>query len=199
MSHYPPSVLNLIRQLSKLPGIGEKSAERLVMHLLQRPRGDAEKLAHSILEMKDRLRVCASCFALSDSEICAICADPARDPHTLCVVEQPADMVAVERTGAFHGCYHVLQGALAPMEGIGPDQIRIKELLARIADGKIREIIIATGTSVEGEATASYLAERLKSRSVAVTRIASGVPMGGDLKFIDQVTLKKAMDSRHAI
>ena len=139
------------------------------------------------------------CFALSDTDICNICRDQARTSSVLCVVEQPADMVAVEKSGPYTGLYHILQGVLSPMDGIGPDNIRIKELIARIAKGKVKEVVLATSTNVEGEATAAYIAERLENYQVKVTRIASGVPMGGDLKYVDQVTLKKAMESRHTI
>ena len=199
MSHYPPSMLKLIENLSRLPGIGEKTAERLAMHILRAPRKEAEKLSRSINEIKEKIRLCSMCFALSDTDICNICRDQARTSSVLCVVEQPADMVAVEKSGSFTGLYHILQGVLSPMDGIGPDNIRIKELIARIAKGKVKEVVLATSTNVEGEATAAYIAERLENYQVKVTRIASGVPMGGDLKYVDQVTLKKAMESRHTI
>jgi len=197
MNHYPQSILNLIQSISKLPGIGEKTAERLVLHLLRAPKSEAEALSRHILDMKERVRLCEMCFALSDNARCDICRDPSRDTRSLCVVEQPADMVAIEKSGAFKGLYHILQGVLSPMDGVGPDDIRIKALLSRVAAGEIEEVVIATGTSVEGEATAAYIAEQLAGYPVKVTRIASGVPMGGDLKFIDQVTLKRAMEKRH--
>ena len=197
MNHYPKSIINLIRNISKLPGIGEKTAERLALHLLRAPRSDAEQLAGSILTMKDNVRFCTGCFSLSDDALCVICRDPSRDPGLLCVVEQPADMVAIEKSGAFSGRYHILQGVLSPMDGIGPGEIRIRELLSKAAGGDVREIILATGTGVEGEATADYIAEKLAEYPVQVTRIASEVPVGGDLKFIDQVTLKRAMEKRH--
>ena len=199
MSHYPKTVLNLIRQISKLPGIGEKTAERLAMHILRAPRSEAEQLARAILDIKDRTGLCSRCFALSDGEICDICSHPGRDHHLLCVVEYPADMVAVEKAGAFSGVYHILQGALSPMDGVGPDQLRIRELFQRIDSESIAEVVIATSTGVEGEATAAYLAEQLASRPVRVTRIASGVPIGGDLKFVDQMTLKRAMEARRDV
>ncbi|HDL08096.1 MAG TPA: recombination protein RecR [Desulfobacteraceae bacterium] len=197
MNHYPPSIINLIKQLSKLPGIGEKTAERLAMHILKISGNDAELLSRSILELKARVRLCSICFALSDNDVCHICSNPDRDKTLLCVVEQPADMVAIEKSRAFTGLYHVLQGVLSPLDGVGPDDIRIRELLSRVKDGGVKEVIIATSTIVEGDATASYLAERLKVFPVKVTRIASGVPIGGDLKYVDQVTLKRAMESRH--
>ncbi len=199
MNHYPTSIRQVIRQLSKLPGIGEKTAERLAMYILRSSRSDAEQLAKSIGELKDKVRLCSICFSLSEAEHCNICSNSARDERLLCVVEQPADMVSIEKSGAYNGRYHVLQGALSPMDGIGPDAIRIKELIARIVAGGIQEVILATGTHVEGEATASYLLGLLEKFPVKVTRIASGVPIGGDLKYIDQVTLKRAMETRHAM
>lgn len=199
MRHYPASVLNLIKNISRLPGIGVKTAERLAIHILHAPQKEAEALAGSILELKKRVRQCAICFALSDAEICTICKDPGRDSGLLCVVEQPADMVAVEKSAAFRGKYHVLSGVLSPLDGIGPDDIRIKELLTRVQKEKIKEVVLATGTNVEGEATADYLAKRLANLPVKVSRIASGVPVGGDLKYVDQVTLKRALDTRHKV
>jgi recombination protein RecR len=199
MVHYPPSIVNAVKQLSKLPGIGEKTAERLAMHILKMSVADAEQLAQSIMMLKQRVKLCSSCFALSDSDLCSICSDPARDRSLLCVVEQPADMASIEKSNAYKGLYHVLQGALSPMNGIGPDEIRIQELMERIAQGTVKEVVLATGTSLEGESTASYIADRLKKTSVKITRIASGVPIGGDLKYVDQVTLKRAMDTRHAV
>lgn len=197
MSYYPTSVLELIKNFGKLPGVGEKTAERLAMHVLRMPRADAERLARSITGVKDKVKICSRCFSLSDGDICQICSDPHRNAAILCVVEQPADMVALERSGAFKGVYHILQGVLSPMDGIGPEDIRIKELIQKVAGGGIQEIVLATSTVVEGEATAAYIAERLKGYPVRITRIASGVPMGNDLKYVDQVTLKRAMDTRH--
>jgi len=199
MNHYPSSMLKLIKNISRLPGIGEKTAERLALHLLRAPRREAEELSRGILELKDKIRLCSKCFGLSDSDLCNICSDQTRVSTILCVVEQPADMAAIEKSGSFPGLYHILSGVLSPMDGIGPDNLRIKELLSRIENNKIEEVVIATGTNVEGEATASYLAQRLKKYPVKVTRIASGVPMGGDLKYVDQVTLKIAMETRHAV
>lgn len=199
MSHYPNSILNLIRQISKLPGIGAKTAERLALHILRSPGREAEQLAGAIIDLKEKTRFCSRCYSLSDASVCRICADPHRDATLLCIVEQPADMVALEKSGAFKGLYHILGGVLSPMDGIGPDKIRVRELLARLAAEEIAEVVIATGTNVEGEATADYLASQLAKRSVRVTRIASGVPVGGDLKFVDQVTLKRAMETRHDV
>ncbi|MGD9973649.1 MAG: recombination mediator RecR [Desulfatirhabdiaceae bacterium] len=197
MNYYPSAIQNLIKRLGRLPGIGEKSAERLAMHILRSPRNEAEQLARAILDMKDKIRLCATCFGLSEGETCSLCADSRRNPGIVCVVEQPADMISIERSGAFFGRYHILQGVLSPLDGIGPDSIRIRELMARIESGGIGEVVIATSTSVEGEATAAYLHDMLQSTGVKITRIASGVPMGGDLKYVDQATLKKAMDTRH--
>jgi recombination protein RecR len=197
MQHYPQSIRNLIRRLARLPGIGEKTAERLAMHILKTSRREAEELAASISEVKEKVRLCSRCFSLSDGELCRICSDPGRDPSLLCVVEQPADMISIEKSGAYSGLYHVLSGVLSPMEGIGPEDIRIGQLLRRVREGTVKELILATGTSVEGEATASYIKEQLAGLDLKVSRIASGVPIGGDLKYVDQVTLKRALDFRH--
>jgi len=197
MQHYPKSIQDLIRSLAKLPGIGEKTAERLAVHILRRPQIEAETLAQSILAVKHSVRLCASCHGLSDAEHCQICADPCRDGSVVCVVEQPADMIAIEKSGAFKGLYHILGGALAPMEGVGPEDLRIRELLERIFNG-VKEVVLATGTSVEGESTAAYIAGQLSGSGIRVTRIASGVPVGGDLKYVDKMTLKCALDGRHA-
>jgi recombination protein RecR len=201
MNHYPASIRNLIKHLARLPGVGEKTAERLALHLLQSADHQVEELARSMLEVKQKVRLCPRCFSLSDGELCAICSNPGRDASTVCVVEQPGDMVALEKSGGFNGHYHVLSGVLSPLSGVGPDDIRIRELIDKVAAGGIREVVLATGTSVEGETTAAYIAGRLEAlpAAVAVTRIASGIPMGGDLKYIDQVTLKKAMESRRAV
>jgi len=199
MNHYPASIQQLIQSLSKFPGIGTKTAERLAMYILRAPLRDVEKLAHRIMEVKEKTRLCRLCFALSDRELCRLCSDPARDRSMICVVEQPADMVSIEKSGSWNGLYHILQGALSPIDGIGPEALRIKELMGRISAEEIKEIVLATGTSTEGESTASFLAQRLSNYSVKVSRIASGVPMGGDLKYIDQVTLRKAMDRRHGM
>lgn len=197
MSHYPTSILNLIQHIAKLPGIGEKTAERLAMHILRSPRSEVQQLSNSIMTAKENIRLCNQCFGLSDDDICQICSNPARDAGLLCVVEQPADMVAMEKSGAFNGRYHILAGVLSPMNGIGPDDIRLGELVAKIERGQIKEVVVATSTTVEGEATAAYIKERLAKFPLKVTRIASGVPIGGDLKYVDQVTLKKAMEKRH--
>ncbi len=198
MNHYPASIRTLIHHLSRLPGVGEKTAERLALHLLHAPEAAVEELARGILEVKRKVRLCVRCFSLSDQELCPLCSNPARDASRVCVVEQPGDMVAVEKSGAFNGNYHVLSGVISPLHGVGPDDIRVRELLSRVAAGGVQEIVIATGTSVEGESTAVYIAERLAVFPIRVTRIAAGVPMGGDLKFVDPVTLRKAMEARRA-
>lgn len=199
MMHYPPSIRRLIGHLQALPGIGEKTAERLALHLVRVPRKDAEALAYAILNIKEKVRLCARCFGLSDTDICGICSNPSRDASLLCVVENVSEMIAIERSGAYCGRYHILQGALSPMDGIGPNDIRIHELLLRVDEGEVQEIILATNTHLEGESTAIYLQELLEGRPVKVTRIASGVPLGGDLKYVDQMTLKRAMETRYVL
>lgn len=196
MEYYPPSLVRLIKQLSKLPGIGEKTATRLALHILRSSQEEAEMLSRSILEVKDKVRLCSTCFGLADTDPCSLCRNTNRDRSLVCVVEQPSDLVAVEKSAAFHGQYHVLHGAISPIDGIGPNNLRIKELLARVADGEIRELVLATNTNVEGEATASYLCRLLERYPVTVTRIASGVPMGSDLKYLDEVTLRRALERR---
>ena len=196
MNAYPPILTELIRRFSKLPGLGEKSAARIAMHLLQCPREDAENLARGIMEVRDRVHTCSRCFHFTDDELCAICADPGRDTGELCVVEGTADLLAIEQSGAFRGRYHVLQGVLAPLDAVGPDDIRISELMKRIDEERIKEIIIATNPSNEGEATAHYLLQLLKDRPLRITRIAYGIPMGGDLKYTDRITLERALKGR---
>jgi recombination protein RecR len=196
MEYYPPSLVRLIKHLSKLPGIGEKTATRLALHILRSSHDDAKGLSQSILEVKDNVRLCSTCFGLADRDPCGVCVNPNRDRTIVCVVEQPSDLVALEKSGAFKGLYHVLHGALSPMNGIGPDDLKTRELIARVARGEIEELILATNTNVEGEATASYLAQILKPCAVRVTRIASGVPMGSDLKYLDEVTINRAIERR---
>ncbi|MGE0082957.1 MAG: recombination mediator RecR [Desulfococcaceae bacterium] len=199
MSHYPASVLHLVKAFTRLPGIGEKTAERLTLHLLRAQPREAEELAAAILQMKQKSRLCSVCFALSDTDICRICSNPARDASLLCVVGDVDEMAAIEKSGAYFGRYHILHGLLSPMDGIGPDDIRIRELLQRIREGEVKEIVLATGTNTEGEATAAYISSRLNGHPVKVTRIASGVPLGGELRYVDQATLRKAMETRHVI
>lgn len=195
MDLYPKPVLRLIQSFSKLPGIGKKTAERLTLHLLHAKKNETKILAKALLELRKKIQLCSQCFALSEENICQICSDPSRDSTTICVVENPSDMNAIEKAHAFSGLYHVLGGALSPIDGIGPDELRIKELMQRLKHNHIQEVIIATGTNVEGESTASYIAEKLKN--IRVTRIASGIPIGGDLKFVDQLTMQKAIKGRY--
>jgi recombination protein RecR len=196
MKVHPPSLENLIRKLAKLPGLGEKSATRIAMHLLRVPREEAESLANAIQLIKTQIRTCAHCFHFTDADVCAICADSQRANGVLCVVETTADLVAIEQSGAFRGRYHVLQGVLAPLDGVGPDNLRIKELLQRLEPEGIQEVILATNPSNEGEATAHYLMKLLKDRPVRVSRIGFGIPMGGDVKYVDQVTIQRALAGR---
>jgi len=196
MNAYPPILKDLIRRLSKLPGLGEKSATRIAMFLLQGPREEVEKLAQGSHELRERVRTWPRCFHFTDGELCLICTDPGRETGELCIVESTADLLALEQAGAFKGRYHVLQGVLAPLDGVGPDDIRIRELMERLETEPITEVIIATNPSNEGEATAHYLLQLLKDRPVKVTRIAYGIPMGGDLKYTDRITLERALQGR---
>jgi len=193
---YAQPIARLIEELTKLPGVGVKTASRLVMHILRSSREDAENLARSIREVKEKIRLCSLCFNLTDQDPCRICQDPRRDGEVICVVSGPEDLMAVEKSGSFRGLYHVLHGVLSPLEGIGPKDLRIGELLSRLQGGKVKEVILATNPSVEGEATAQYLSQIIKPLAVRVTRIARGVPMGGDLQYIDQVTLSKSLENR---
>jgi len=199
MEFYPRSLVSLIKQLSKLPGIGEKTAARLALYILRSSDEDAKALSENIREVKKKIRFCSKCFGLCETDPCKICLNRSRDHTILCVVEQPNDLVALEKSGAFKGLYHVLHGALSPMSGIGPDDLRIKELIERISQDEIKEVALATNTNVEGEATASYLAQVLKGYPVRVRRKATGVPVGGDLKYLDEVTLRRAMERRESI
>ena len=195
-----PDPLNrLVAQLAKLPGIGEKTAQRLAFHILRAPGEYAVDLAQSIREVKEKVHLCTRCFALTDTELCNFCRDTRRDERLLCVVESFADLMALERTREFKGRYHVLHGVLSPLEGVGPDQLRIKELLERLGDGKAEEIILATNPDVEGEATALYLTRLLKPMGLRLSRIAQGLPMGGDMEFADQATLAKALSARRDV
>ncbi|MDA3916095.1 MAG: recombination mediator RecR [Deltaproteobacteria bacterium] len=197
MNYYPDPILKLINSLSTLPGIGKKTAERLALHILHAPDTQAATLAADIIELKTSVKLCRVCFALSDKNICKICSDPSRDQSLVCVVENPTDMAAIEKSNAFTGTYHILGGTLSPIDGICPNDIRIDELFKRTDQGKIKEVILATRTNVEGEATASYILEKLKHKKIKITRIASGIPMGGDLQYIDQLTMQKAMEKRY--
>lgn len=199
MSFYAAPIAKLIDELSKLPGVGSKTAQRLAFHILKMSSGDVEQLASAITSAKRNIRQCRVCCNITDSDVCNICANTKRDSSTICVVEDPKDVVAMEKTREFKGLYHVLNGAISPMEGIGPEEIRIKELLRRVADNDIKEIIIATNPNIEGEATAMYISRLLKPAGIMVTRIAHGIPVGGDLEYADEVTLMKALEGRREI
>ena len=196
---YEGSVQALIDELGKLPGIGPKSAQRIAYYLLKAAPEDANRLARSITEAKARVSWCRQCFNIAEGELCAFCRDERRDPAVLCVVEEPRDIVAVERTHEFRGRYHVLQGAISPIEGIGPEQLRVKELVRRLGDEAVTEVILATNPNIEGEATAMYLARLLAPLGLTVTRPASGLPVGGDLEYADEVTLGRALEGRRVV
>ena len=189
----------LIRELVRLPGIGQKTAQRLAFHLLKAEREEALRLAEAIQAVKEGVTFCRRCRNIAEGELCELCADGRRDPAIVCVVEEPRDIVAVEKTQEFHGLYHVLQGAISPIEGIGPEQLRVKELLARVDAEGIKEVILCTNPNLEGEATAMYLARLLKPLGLTVTRIASGLPVGGDLEYADELTLGRALEGRREV
>lgn len=199
MSYYAAPVARLIEEFEKLPGIGHKTAQRLAFHVLNLSLEKANNLADSIKEAKQKIKYCTTCNNLTDVDPCNICSSPNRGHESICVVEDPKDVVAMERTREFKGLYHVLHGAISPMEGIGPDDIKIKELLLRIRDGNIQEVIIATNPNIEGEATAMYISKLLKPLGIKTTRIAHGIPVGGDLEYADEVTLAKALEGRREI
>jgi recombination protein RecR len=186
----------LIQQLMRLPGIGERTAGRLAFHILRADRSFAQALAEALLAVKDETRLCSTCFALTESDPCPICTDPTRSSDAICVVEEPADLLAVERAREFRGRYHVLHGALAPLDGVGPDELKIQPLLMRLRDGTVREVILATNPTAEGEATALYLARLIKPLGLRVTRIAHGIPVGGDLEYVDVMTVGRALEGR---
>jgi len=190
----------VITELTRLPGLGRKSAQRIAFHLLRSPEGDAKRLAQAVLDLKARVEDCRICGNVTETQPCAICADPRRDPSVLCVVEQPMDVLAIERTGEFRGAYHVLKGALSPIDGIGPEQLKLSELIERVKPGAVSEVIVATNPTAQGEATALYIARLLQDvPGVRVTRIARGVPMGSDLEYSDQVTLARALEGRREV
>lgn len=194
-----PPLANLINELTKLPGIGGKSASRLAYYILKRPAAEAESLAQAILEVKAKIVRCSNCNNLTDIDPCAICSDPRRDPALICVVEEAFNIPTIEQTRDFRGVYHVLLGALSPLKGIGPQDIDVAGLMKRLRAGEIREVIVATNPNVEGEATASYIAQQLRPTGVRVTRLAFGLPVGGDLEYADQVTMSKALEGRREI
>jgi recombination protein RecR len=203
VSSYAPPVQRLVGELSKLPGIGSRSAQRLAFHILRAPAEDADALAEAISDVKQKIRLCEACFNLTDEVRCRICTDTRRDHGVICVVEEPSDVIPMERTHEFHGVYHVLGGALSPIDGVDPEDLKIAELLARVTSGEepVREVVLATNPTTTGEATALYLAEELRARAsqLAVTRLASGLPVGADLEYADEVTLGKALAGRRAI
>ena len=193
------AIQKLLDELERLPGIGPKSAQRIAYWILNEDRIDATRLAQAIIEVKDNVHFCARCFNYAQDDLCDICASPKRDQNTICVVSEPRDIPPIERTGTFSGVYHVLGGALSPLEGIGPDDLHIAELLARLNDPTISEVILATNPNIEGETTASYLARLIKPLGVKVSRLASGLPVGGDLEFADEVTLGRAIEARREL
>jgi recombination protein RecR len=196
---YEGAVQDLIDELGRLPGIGPKSAQRIAFHLLATDPADVERLALTLKRVKDEIRFCRICGNVSEGDECRICRDPRRDASVICVVEEPKDVVAVERTGEFRGRYHVLGGAISPIDGVGPDDLRLRELMQRLADGTVTELILATDPNLEGEATATYLARLVKPMQLTVTRLASGLPVGGDLEYADEVTLGRAFSGRRRV
>jgi recombination protein RecR len=196
---YTPPVQALIDELGRLPGIGPKSAQRIAFHLLKVPADDVERLAHALTDAKARVRFCERCFNIADDALCPICSDPSRDSSVVCVVEESRDIVSIEKTGEFRGRYHVLLGAMSPLEGIGPEQLKIRELVLRIEPEQITEVIVCTNPNTEGEVTAMYLARLLKPLGLTVTRIASGLPVGGDLEYADELTLGRALEGRRVM
>jgi recombination protein RecR len=192
----PPALERLIQDLSRLPGIGKKTASRLALHIMRSSAEEARTLAADLAELHNAVKLCSRCYVFSETDPCKICSDPSRDQQVVCVVEGTDDLIAIEKTGAFQGVYHILHGVLAPMDGIGPDEIKVNELLGRIRRERIAEVLLATSSTVPGEATASYLARMLHSEKVKVTRLACGIPMGMDIKYADEVTLAKAIETR---
>jgi recombination protein RecR len=192
-------IARLVVELGKLPGVGEKTAARLAFHILRAPIEDAQTLAQAITDLRDKIRLCSSCWDFTEQDPCAICRDERRDGSLICVVAHPQDVIAIERTGGYRGRYHVLHGVLSPLEGIGPDDLRIAELVRRCGDGQVREIIVATNPSVEGETTAVYLAKLIRPLGIRPSRIATGVPMGGELEYADRLTLARALDGRREL
>jgi len=199
MQVIPPALERLIADLTKLPGIGRKTATRLALFTLRRPAAEARNLAQDLLALHEAIHLCQHCYTFSETDPCVICANPSRDPRLVCVVEEPGDQIAIERTAAFRGVYHILHGVLAPMDGIGPDELKIRELRQRIAGGEVDEVLIATSSTVPGEATASYLADILQAAPVRLSRLACGIPMGMDIKYADEHTLARAIESRQAL
>lgn len=196
MTGLAPPLERVINELGKLPGVGRKTAQRLAFHLLKVPVEETTALAQAIVELRDKLGFCSRCFNLADGELCTVCLDPRRDASRLCIVEEPSDLLTLERTGVYQGLYHVLGGALSPLRDVGPEQLHVRELLQRVADSELEEIILATNPNVEGEATAVYVARLLKPTGVRTSRLARGLPAGGDLEFTDELTLRRALEDR---
>jgi recombination protein RecR len=196
MPYYAEPIARLLEELERLPGVGPKSAQRLAFHILKNDDESARRLSEAIVEVKRQIHFCRRCFNFASEDLCEYCSDARRDASAICVVEEPRDVVAIERTGEYRGLYHVLQGAISPMDGIGPEQLRTHELIERLTDGSVTEVVVATNPNVEGETTALYLARLIKPLGVKVTRIASGLPVGGDLEYADEVTLGRALEAR---
>jgi len=197
MNVVPPALARLVADLNRLPGIGRKTATRLALHIMRRPASEAQSLARDLAELHGAIRLCANCFAFSETDPCAICRDSERDSRLVCVVEEPADLMAIEKTGAFKGKYHILHGVLSPMDGIGPEELKVEALVERVRRQRVVEVLVATSSTVPGEATAAYLIKRLQEEGgVTVTRLACGIPMGMDIKYADELTLSRAIESR---
>jgi recombination protein RecR len=194
-----PSFARLVAELAKFPGIGQKTATRLAFFILRQPASEAEALAAAVRELKAKVRFCSRCFHITESDPCALCVDPGRDERLLCVVEEPQDLVAIERSRSFRGRYHVLHGALSPLDGRGPEELRIAELMRRLGEGEVQEVVVATNFTVEGEATALYLARLIRPLGIRVTRPAHGIPMGSDLEFVDEATVNRAVEGRREL
>lgn len=199
MSKFIPAISRLIDEFAKLPGVGKKSAQRLAFYVINMDQSQAVNFAEAILDVKRKVRYCDRCFNLTDQDICDICSNQKRDHHLMCVVETPRDLIAIENTKEFHGYYHVLHGAISPMEGIGPNEIKIKELIMRLQNDETKEIIIATNPTIEGEATAMYISKLLKGTDILVTRLAHGIPVGGDLEYADEITLARSIENRRTL
>lgn len=199
MQLIPPALERLITDLTKLPGIGRKTATRLALYILRRPASEAKNLAGDLIQLHQTIHLCSGCFTFSETDPCAICGNPNRNPRLVCVVEEPGDQIAVEKTGAFRGTYHILHGVIAPMDGIGPSELKIEELRRRVQKGDVDEVLIATSSTVAGEATASYLAEMLQHTGIRLSRLACGIPMGMDIKYADEHTLARAIESRQSV
>lgn len=199
MSYYAPPIARLIEELAHLPGVGRKTAQRLAMHIVTGREDLAVSLSEAIIEARKKIKFCSSCFNLTEEDPCPICSDPRRDHKMICIVEAPKDVIAMERTKEYHGLYHVLHGAISPMDGIGPEDIKLRELIVRLQGAEVEEIILATNPTIEGEATSMYISRLVKPTGIKVTRLAHGIPVGGDLEFADEVTLTKALEGRNEL